>query len=99
LPPNDSAHIETTDLRRIQAEIDKKQTKIYLLEHLVKECQASVARSKELETSLLQLKHAHNRLLSEHEALKQTMSGLLHSHSWRITAPLRAMLELLRSGK
>jgi SAM-dependent methyltransferase len=53
----------------------------------------------EQENSLAALKADYSRLSVEHEETKRTMSRVLESQSWRLTAPLRAIFEAVRNRR
>jgi SAM-dependent methyltransferase len=79
-------------------------------ENSVTECERSLAERQkalaerenalgERENSLAELKAAYSRLSAEQEETKRTMSRVLESQSWRLTAPLRAIAEAMRKGR
>ncbi|MBS0430492.1 MAG: hypothetical protein JSR41_24665 [Proteobacteria bacterium] len=85
--PEASLH---TRLQNIAAEISSRTNGL----------QASQARSQEeiarLKLELEQMRDVHARTSIENESLRHRVSGLLSSHSWQVTRPLRKISEYLR---
>jgi chromosome segregation ATPase len=86
-------------------ELNRKQTKIYLLEDLQITTKHEKNSIEELEHKLRTLNVAHVELQDSHRSLKEerdrlqaTIANILTSHSWRLTAPVRKVLEALRSN-
>ena len=84
-------------------EINKRQTKIYLLEDLPNALNRAEARTADLEenhkklvASYEELSKSHRALLEGHDHTKATLDGVLRSHSWKLTAPLRKVTESWR---
>jgi Methyltransferase domain len=85
-------------------EIDRRQTKLYLLEDLPDALNRGENRLADLEenhsklqNSYAELQQSHKILLDEHARVKAKLDGVLRSHSWKVTAPLRKVSESLRN--
>jgi hypothetical protein len=85
-------------------EINRKQTKIYLLEDLKETAKQAENKIDELEHGFARLNMAHTELQNSHRTLKEerdrlqaTITNVLVSHSWRLTAPLRKVVESVRN--
>jgi hypothetical protein len=51
----------------------------------------------ELQTAHAELQASHKHILRERQALDTTLTNVLRSRSWRLTAPLRSVTETLKS--
>ena len=83
-------------------QINEQQTRIYLLTEshaALKELQkkyAQLGKAKEdLQEDYQNLEQSFQRLLNQYQGLERTLQGIINSHSWRITSPLRSLLQRL----
>jgi chromosome segregation ATPase len=84
-------------------ETDKRQTQVYLLSDSQKEMKAIEKayaelerKYKSLEQNFAQLDKTHRELSEEHKGLRLTFENVLASQSWRLTAPLRGAMRLVK---
>jgi hypothetical protein len=95
-------------LQSLIEELNKRQTKLYLLEAfeqiqkeaavLARRHEDLKRRHQDLETTRAELQNSNLELLEERRGLQAAMAGILDSRSWRLTKPLRKVTESLRSS-
>ena len=99
---------------QLEQDVNKKQTRLYLLEDLRQELKQEntelLERYITLEKSDLELKAAfaalekdhselqesYKSLRQEHQTIETTLTNVLRSRSWRVTAPLRSVTEAFK---
>ena len=100
-----NTRLATADIeqQKLIQEVNRKQTKIYLLEGVQHELPQAEKRIAEMEDEYKNLKNsfdnlqaANRTLLQQHHEIETTFNNVLGSHSWRLTAPLRKVMELLQ---
>jgi len=82
-----------------------QQTRIYLLSDShtgLKETQEHLMRLEKTHDALKDdyqnLEQAYQRLVNQYQGLERTFNGIISSHSWRITSPLRSLFRMLSRG-
>jgi hypothetical protein len=99
------AQIEALQVENEQLlkETNKRQTQVYLLSGSQKEMKeiekayAELERKyKNMEQNFVQLEQTHRELAEEHKGLRHTFDNVLASQSWRLTAPLRGAMRLVK---
>jgi hypothetical protein len=83
----------------VLTDLHKARTKAYVLDTQLREANRDLEalRAKFIETqiSLDTLKNTQRDLERRYKLLEEQLNGIVHSHSWRITSPLRALTEKL----
>jgi hypothetical protein len=83
----------------VLTDLHKARTKAYVLDTQLREAnrdlEASRAKYIETQISLDVLKNAQRDLERRYKLLEQQLNGIVQSHSWRLTSPLRALAEKL----
>lgn len=101
-----SPEFQEAEAEQLVREINKRQTRLYLLEESHAAFKKSETAHSELQHRYAELEEKHKRLqeshrvlTQEHEGLQSAFAAVLASYSWRITTPLRAAIRILRGNK
>lgn len=105
-PPIPETHPQLQSLERerdaLIEQSNAQQTRIYLLTEshaALKELQKKYAELEKTNEALQEdhqnLEQSFQRLINQYQGLERTFQGVINSHSWKITSPLRSLLQLL----